>query len=84
MLTDFSSVDTLFGEKHNNLLRQLTFSWIYPSSWLLHYQGETAEDQCVLEEDLYPDLTSCGCPAAAVKSLKPLEYVRSVFKRSVS
>ncbi|XP_033002645.1 very large A-kinase anchor protein [Lacerta agilis] len=43
--------------------------------WLLHYQGETAEDQCVLEEDLYPDLTSCGCPAAAVKSLKPLEYV---------
>ncbi|XP_053164731.1 very large A-kinase anchor protein isoform X2 [Hemicordylus capensis] len=43
--------------------------------WLLHYQGETADNQCVLEEDLYTDLASCGCPAATVKSLKPIEYV---------
>ncbi|KAJ7320402.1 hypothetical protein JRQ81_019913 [Phrynocephalus forsythii] len=43
--------------------------------WLLCYQGEMGENQCVLEEDLYADLASCGCPAAAVKSLKPVEYV---------
>ncbi|KAH0624946.1 hypothetical protein JD844_032889 [Phrynosoma platyrhinos] len=43
--------------------------------WLLHYQVNSEDDQCVLEEDLYPDLASCGCPAAAVKSLKPVEYV---------
>ncbi|XP_066475406.1 very large A-kinase anchor protein isoform X2 [Tiliqua scincoides] len=43
--------------------------------WLLHYQGETTDDQCVLEEDLYNDLASCGCPVAAIKSLKPVEYV---------
>uniref|UniRef100_A0A803T3V8 Crystallin beta-gamma domain containing 3 n=1 Tax=Anolis carolinensis TaxID=28377 RepID=A0A803T3V8_ANOCA len=43
--------------------------------WLLHYQGSSDNDQCVLEEDLYTDLASCGCPAAAVKSLKPIEYV---------
>ncbi|XP_061484018.1 very large A-kinase anchor protein isoform X2 [Rhineura floridana] len=49
--------------------------------WLLHYQGKTDADQCVLEEDLYTDLASCGCPPAAIKSLKPLEYVRTVFKR---
>ncbi|XP_042312212.1 very large A-kinase anchor protein isoform X2 [Sceloporus undulatus] len=43
--------------------------------WLLHYQENSDDDQCVLEEDLYSDLASCGCPAAAVKSLKPVEYV---------
>nr|XP_020666038.1 very large A-kinase anchor protein isoform X1 [Pogona vitticeps]XP_020666048.1 very large A-kinase anchor protein isoform X2 [Pogona vitticeps] len=43
--------------------------------WLLCYQGETGDNWCVLEEDLYADLASCGCPAAAVKSLKPVEYV---------
>ncbi|XP_062982885.1 very large A-kinase anchor protein [Elgaria multicarinata webbii] len=43
--------------------------------WLLHYKEKTDDDHCVLEEDLYPDLASCGCPAEAVKSLKPVEYV---------
>ncbi|XP_044297269.1 very large A-kinase anchor protein isoform X2 [Varanus komodoensis] len=44
-------------------------------SWLLHYLEETADYQCVLEEGLYADLASCGCPAAVVKSLEPIEYV---------
>ncbi|XP_025053970.1 LOW QUALITY PROTEIN: very large A-kinase anchor protein, partial [Alligator sinensis] len=44
--------------------------------WLLHYQGETTDNCCVLEEGLYTDLTSCGCPTAAtIKSLRPVEYV---------
>ncbi|XP_067402360.1 very large A-kinase anchor protein isoform X2 [Emydura macquarii macquarii] len=43
--------------------------------WLLFYQGETADNHCVLEEGLYTDLTSCGCPTATLKSLKPVEYV---------
>ncbi|KAM6446666.1 very large A-kinase anchor protein isoform 1-T1 [Liasis olivaceus] len=43
--------------------------------WLLYYQGKTADGQCVLEEDLYPDLASCGCSATKVKSLKPVDHV---------
>ncbi|NXL92161.1 CRBG3 protein, partial [Alectura lathami] len=43
--------------------------------WLLYYQGEIADNHCVLEEGLYIDLTSCGCPTATIKSLKPIEYV---------
>uniref|UniRef100_A0A2D4J9H2 Beta/gamma crystallin 'Greek key' domain-containing protein n=1 Tax=Micrurus lemniscatus lemniscatus TaxID=129467 RepID=A0A2D4J9H2_MICLE len=43
--------------------------------WLLYYQGKAAVEQCVLEEDLYPDLASCGCSATKVKSLKPVEHV---------
>ncbi|XP_054829686.1 very large A-kinase anchor protein [Eublepharis macularius] len=43
--------------------------------WLLCYQGETGDNQCVLEEGLYTDLASCGCPAATIMSLRPIEYV---------
>ncbi|XP_056372307.1 very large A-kinase anchor protein isoform X2 [Oenanthe melanoleuca] len=43
--------------------------------WLLCYQGETTDNHCVLEEGLYVDLSSCGCPTAAIKSLKPIQYV---------
>ncbi|XP_077198347.1 very large A-kinase anchor protein [Paroedura picta] len=43
--------------------------------WLLCYQGESANNQCVLEEGLYTDLASCGCPEAAIVSLRPIEYV---------
>ncbi|XP_030327899.1 very large A-kinase anchor protein isoform X2 [Strigops habroptila] len=43
--------------------------------WLLYYQGETTDNHCVLEEGLYTDLSSCGCPTATVKSLKPIQYV---------
>ncbi|XP_058411629.1 very large A-kinase anchor protein isoform X3 [Diceros bicornis minor] len=43
--------------------------------WLLYYQEDFSDNQCVLEEGLYADLTSCGCPASRVKSLKPIDYV---------
>ncbi|KAJ7416484.1 hypothetical protein WISP_70881 [Willisornis vidua] len=43
--------------------------------WLLYYQGETSDNHCVLEEGLYADLSSCGCPTAAIKALKPIQYV---------
>ncbi|KAK2528293.1 hypothetical protein Q9966_009947 [Columba livia] len=43
--------------------------------WLLYYQGEIADNHCVLEEGLYVDLSSCGCPTATIKSLKPIQYV---------
>uniref|UniRef100_A0A8C5T6S2 Beta/gamma crystallin 'Greek key' domain-containing protein n=1 Tax=Malurus cyaneus samueli TaxID=2593467 RepID=A0A8C5T6S2_9PASS len=43
--------------------------------WLLYYKGETTDNQCVLEEGLYVDLSSCGCPTTTIKSLKPIQYV---------
>ncbi|XP_036914877.1 very large A-kinase anchor protein isoform X2 [Sturnira hondurensis] len=43
--------------------------------WLLYYQEDISDNQCVLEEGLYADLTSCGCPTSAIKSLKPIDYV---------
>ncbi|XP_023094653.2 very large A-kinase anchor protein isoform X3 [Felis catus] len=43
--------------------------------WLLYYQEDISNNQCVLEEGLYADLTSCGCPTSRVKSLKPIDYV---------
>ncbi|XP_030883282.1 very large A-kinase anchor protein [Leptonychotes weddellii] len=43
--------------------------------WLLYYQEDTSNNQCVLEEGLYADLTSCGCPTSRVKSLKRIDYV---------
>ncbi|XP_064129149.1 very large A-kinase anchor protein isoform X1 [Loxodonta africana] len=43
--------------------------------WLLYYQGDISDNQCVLEEGLYADLISCGCPTSEVKSLKPIDYV---------
>lgn len=56
-------------------------------SWLLYYQGKTAVEQCVLEEDLYPDLASCGCSATKVKSLKPVHHVRTyhlaIFRKAL-
>nr|XP_045719724.1 very large A-kinase anchor protein [Mirounga angustirostris] len=43
--------------------------------WLLYYQEDTSNNQCVLEEGLYADLASCGCPTSRVKSLKRIDYV---------
>uniref|UniRef100_A0A673TMH9 Crystallin beta-gamma domain containing 3 n=1 Tax=Suricata suricatta TaxID=37032 RepID=A0A673TMH9_SURSU len=43
--------------------------------WLLYYHEDVSDNQCVLEEGLYADLTSCGCPTSRVKSLKPIDYV---------
>lgn len=43
--------------------------------WLLYYQEDVFYHQCVLEEGLYVDLTSCGCPSARVRALKPIDYV---------
>ena len=49
-------------------------------SWLLYYQEGVSTNQCVLEEGLYADLTSCGCPTSRVKSLKPIDYVSTLLK----
>uniref|UniRef100_A0A8C0U3C0 Crystallin beta-gamma domain containing 3 n=1 Tax=Cyanistes caeruleus TaxID=156563 RepID=A0A8C0U3C0_CYACU len=43
--------------------------------WLLCYEGEATDNHCVLEEGLYVDLSSCGCPTATIKSLQPIQYV---------
>ncbi|MBZ3880888.1 Very large A-kinase anchor protein [Sciurus carolinensis] len=43
--------------------------------WLLYYQEGIFYNQCVLEEGLYADLTSCGCLTSTVKSLKPIDYI---------
>uniref|UniRef100_A0A8C6QR58 Beta/gamma crystallin 'Greek key' domain-containing protein n=1 Tax=Nannospalax galili TaxID=1026970 RepID=A0A8C6QR58_NANGA len=43
--------------------------------WLLYYQEDIFYHQCVLEEGLYVDLTSCGCSTSRVRALKPIDYV---------
>uniref|UniRef100_A0A8C5LN88 Beta/gamma crystallin 'Greek key' domain-containing protein n=1 Tax=Leptobrachium leishanense TaxID=445787 RepID=A0A8C5LN88_9ANUR len=43
--------------------------------WLLCYQADTCENLCVLEEGNFPDLVTCGCPAAVIKYIKPIDYV---------
>lgn len=48
-------------------------------SWLLYYQEDVFYHQCVLEEGLYVDLASCGCPSARVRALKPIDYVSDVL-----
>nr|KAF6473790.1 crystallin beta-gamma domain containing 3 [Rousettus aegyptiacus] len=48
--------------------------------WLLYYQEDISNNQCVLEEGLYADLTSCGCPTSKVKSLKPIDYKMALYK----
>ncbi|XP_028656063.2 uncharacterized protein LOC114650539 isoform X1 [Erpetoichthys calabaricus] len=42
--------------------------------WLLFDEEGFAGNQFVLEGGLYPDLTSCGCVATCIKSLKPIQY----------
>ncbi|MBN3270481.1 CRBG3 protein, partial [Polyodon spathula] len=43
-------------------------------NWLLFDEEGFAGNQFVLEEGLYPDLTSCGCMATSIKSMKPIQY----------
>ncbi|XP_077336305.1 very large A-kinase anchor protein [Lithobates pipiens] len=44
--------------------------------WLLCYQADACDDNvCVLEEGHFPDLASCGCPAAEIKYIRPMDYV---------
>ncbi|OCT93878.1 hypothetical protein XELAEV_18011549mg [Xenopus laevis] len=43
--------------------------------WVLCYQGETSNNLCVLEEGHFPDMASCGCPAAVIKFIQPIDYV---------
>uniref|UniRef100_A0AAY4EMB8 Beta/gamma crystallin 'Greek key' domain-containing protein n=1 Tax=Denticeps clupeoides TaxID=299321 RepID=A0AAY4EMB8_9TELE len=44
-------------------------------SWLLFDEEGYSGNQFVLEEGLYPDIVSCDCTAAAIKSLKPIPHV---------
>ncbi|XP_031752439.1 very large A-kinase anchor protein isoform X2 [Xenopus tropicalis] len=43
--------------------------------WLLCYQGDMSDNLCVLEEGHFPDMASCGCPAAVIKFIQPIDYV---------
>ncbi|PIO13602.1 hypothetical protein AB205_0005770, partial [Aquarana catesbeiana] len=43
--------------------------------WLLCYQADACDNVCVLEEGHFPDLASCGCPAAEIKYIQPMDYV---------
>lgn len=61
----------------------MQFDWLSHClflSWLLYYQEDISDNQCVLEEGLYADLTSCGCPTSRVKSLKPIDYVSTLLE----
>lgn len=43
-------------------------------SWLLFDDYGFSGNQYILSEGLYPDLTSCGCPATTIRSLKPIPH----------
>ncbi|XP_051981040.1 beta/gamma crystallin domain-containing protein 3-like [Xyrauchen texanus] len=43
-------------------------------SWLLFDEEGFSGNQYILGEGLYPDLTSCGCASAVIKSVKPIPY----------
>ena len=48
--------------------------------WAEHTRPQQSKARrCVLEEGLYADLTSCGCPTSRVKSLKPIDYVSTLL-----
>ncbi|XP_023071795.2 very large A-kinase anchor protein [Piliocolobus tephrosceles] len=65
-----------FTEETSDLTSLIPCSFkVLRGCWLLYYQEDVFVNHCVLEEGLYADLTSCGCPASKVKSLKPIDYV---------
>ncbi|XP_017822646.3 very large A-kinase anchor protein isoform X2 [Callithrix jacchus] len=65
-----------FTEETADLTSLMPYSFkVLRGCWLLYYQEDMFVNHCVLEEGLYADLTSCGCPASTVKSLKPIDYV---------
>ncbi|XP_051541585.1 uncharacterized protein LOC127433595 [Myxocyprinus asiaticus] len=43
-------------------------------SWLLFDEEGYSGNQYILGEGLYPDLTSCCCASAVIKSVKPIPY----------
>ncbi|XP_066507033.1 uncharacterized protein [Hoplias malabaricus] len=47
---------------------------VIQGSWLLYDEKGYCGNQFVLGEGLYPDLASCGCVEAAIKSFKPIPY----------
>ncbi|KAF4082027.1 hypothetical protein AMELA_G00146950 [Ameiurus melas] len=47
---------------------------IIQGRWLLYDDRGFCGNQFVLEEGLYPDFTSFGCMATAIKSFKPIQY----------
>ncbi|XP_026797536.3 uncharacterized protein LOC113543498 [Pangasianodon hypophthalmus] len=55
------------------MLNPMSFR-IIQGRWLLYDERGFCGNQFVLEEGLYPDLTSFGCMATAIKSFKPIQY----------
>ncbi|KAJ8267131.1 hypothetical protein GJAV_G00138830 [Gymnothorax javanicus] len=54
-------------------IHPMSFRVIF-GNWLLFDAEGCSGNHFVLGEGLYPDLISCGCVAASVKSLKPIPY----------
>ncbi|KAI5629195.1 very large A-kinase anchor protein [Silurus asotus] len=55
------------------MLNPMSFRLIQ-GRWLLYDERGFCGNQFVLEEGLYPDLTSFGCMATGIKSFKPIQY----------
>nr|XP_045241282.1 very large A-kinase anchor protein isoform X3 [Macaca fascicularis] len=74
-----------FTEETSDLTSLIPCSFkVLRGCWLLYYQEDVFVNHCVLEEGLYADLTSCGCPASKVKSLKPIDYLKLQNSRDVA
>ncbi|KAM9455461.1 uncharacterized protein Hap1MRO34_019191 isoform 2-T2 [Clarias gariepinus] len=56
-----------------SMLNPMSFR-VIQGRWLLYDERGFCGNQFVLEEGVYPDLTSTGCMATAIKSFKPIQY----------
>ncbi|XP_073440508.1 very large A-kinase anchor protein isoform X2 [Dendrobates tinctorius] len=74
--TEFQGEDMNFTEGLSDFTSFMPMSFkVLRGCWLLGYGSDDGDNLCVLEEGHFPDLASCGCPTAEIKSIKPIDYV---------
>ncbi|XP_069617097.1 very large A-kinase anchor protein [Ranitomeya imitator] len=74
--TEFQGEDMDFTEGLSEFTSFMPMSFkVLRGCWLLCYGSDGDDNLCVLEEGHFPDLASCGCPTAEIKSIKPIDYV---------
>lgn len=74
--TNFQGESVDFTQQVSDFISFMPKSFkVLRGCWLLCYQADACDNVCVLEEGHFPDLASCGCPAAEIKYIRPMDYV---------
>ncbi|XP_040194651.1 very large A-kinase anchor protein [Rana temporaria] len=74
--TNFQGKSVDFTQQVSDFISFMPKSFkVLRGCWLLGYQADACDNVCVLEEGHFPDLASCGCPAAEIKYIRPMDYV---------